>query len=422
MSLKGDIKELLEADVIDTEIAARINRYYASKESSSTSRLFLIFGILGAILVGLGVVLIIAHNWDDLPKFVKTIFAFLPLLIGQIIGIYVLLKKRENIAWREGVAIVIFFSVGACIALISQIYQISGDLSGYLLTWSVLVLPLIYVLRSSVASMLFLCWITYYVCEASYWQYPSEQSWIYWVLILAMVPHYIGLIRSRPDSNFTIVHHWLVPLSLVISLGTVAGSSEELMSVAYFSLFGLFYGFGQLALIEGRNLFRNSYSILGALGMIIMLMIYSFDWFWKELYRDQFSVLTTLFSIEMLAALVITGLALWIWVKRKMPVNPLDIAFMAFFLIFVCGTFTPLAMVLVNLLIFIIGISIIKKGTNQNHLGLINFGLTIIAALIVCRFFDSNLSFVIRGVMFVLVGLGFFGVNYWAIKKRTADE
>jgi len=38
--------------------------------------------------------------------------------------------------------------------------------------------------------------------------------------------------------------------------------------------------------------------------------------------------------------------------------------------------------------------------------------------LIICRFFDTNLSFVLRGLLFVLVGLGFFAMNYWMIRKR----
>ncbi|MFT5306512.1 MAG: hypothetical protein ACI89M_002038, partial [Chitinophagales bacterium] len=42
-------------------------------------------------------------------------------------------------------------------------------------------------------------------------------------------------------------------------------------------------------------------------------------------------------------------------------------------------------------------------------------------ALVACRFFDSNLSFVFRGLLFILVGLGFFFVNYWMINRRKSD-
>jgi hypothetical protein len=42
--------------------------------------------------------------------------------------------------------------------------------------------------------------------------------------------------------------------------------------------------------------------------------------------------------------------------------------------------------------------------------------------LAVCRFFDTDLSFIIRGLLFVTVGIGFFATNYWMIKKRKANE
>ena len=39
-----------------------------------------------------------------------------------------------------------------------------------------------------------------------------------------------------------------------------------------------------------------------------------------------------------------------------------------------------------------------------------------------CRFFDTNMSFVIRGLLFVAVGVGFFITNYVMLKKQKARE
>ena len=62
-------------------------------------------------------------------------------------------------------------------------------------------------------------------------------------------------------------------------------------------------------------------------------------------------------------------------------------------------------------------IGTIYKGSEQNHLGIVNYGLLIIAALIICRFFDTDISFVLRGVIFLLMGIGFILTNVWIIKK-----
>ena len=84
MSISKDIFELLEANVISEETAEKIREYYQIKKEDSTNKLFIVFGILGALLVGLGLILIIAHNWDELSRTTKIIFAFLPLIVGQV--------------------------------------------------------------------------------------------------------------------------------------------------------------------------------------------------------------------------------------------------------------------------------------------------------------------------------------------------
>ena len=78
-----ELPDLIEAQVITEETAQRIKDYYDHQPGQSANRLFIVFGILGRLLVGMGIVLIIAHNWDNLPKIAKLAVGFLPLLIGQ---------------------------------------------------------------------------------------------------------------------------------------------------------------------------------------------------------------------------------------------------------------------------------------------------------------------------------------------------
>lgn len=55
MNIQKDISELIKAEIIDEMTAARILEYYKTKKDSSTKWLFAIFGVLGAILMGLGI-------------------------------------------------------------------------------------------------------------------------------------------------------------------------------------------------------------------------------------------------------------------------------------------------------------------------------------------------------------------------------
>lgn len=428
MSILKELDELISNQIITKETAQNIESYFNLKKSNSSNKLFIVFGILGAILVGLGIILILAHNWDNLSTPIKTTLAFFPLVIGQIICGYTLLKKPESITWRESSSAFLFFAVGSSMALISQIYNIPGNISTFTLTWMLLCLPLVYLLNSSVTSLLYLIGITYYACEIGYWGYPREESITYWLLLIGILPHYYKLFTKRPESNFMIFHSWFIPLSITICLGTVAINYSELLFIAYFSLFGIFSFLGDSSFFQNKNLRNNSYKIIGSLGTIIALLIVSFNWYWEDLINLDLQFNSINDFAEIIASIILSSVALWLFIKHfkssYFKKNTLiEIVFIIFILTFLIGLANSvLPKIIINLLIFGIGILNIRKGTQQNHLGILNYGLLIITTLVICRFFDTDLSFVLRGLLFVAVGIGFFAANYWLLKKRKTNE
>lgn len=422
-----DIPELVKAGVISEETADKIRAFYQAKEGQSNHRLFIVFGVLGAILVGLGMVLIIAHNWDELSRMTKTGLAFLPLFLGQGLCGYVLLRKQDSVAWRESATAFLFFAVGAIISLISQIYNVPGNISSFLLTWMLLCLPLVYVMKSSIASLLYLIGITSYAVETGYWSYPYSESYLYWLLLLTILPHYYLLYKEKPQSNFMIFHNWLIPLSVIITLGTVANGLGEFMFIAYISLFGLIYLIGELDFFTKQRPRSNGYKILGFLGTIILLLILSFSEFWEDLRGEDFSFNAVISSPEFLASAILSLsaaglLSLQLKNKSLKDIKPIALVFILFIIIFMIGLSSSLSVVLINLLVFAIGILTIREGAKLDSLGILNYGLLIITALVVSRFFDTDLSFVIRGALFVSVGIGFFATNYWMLKKRKPND
>src|SRR4051812_41803168 len=106
------LPELLHAGVIDNVTADRIKTHYENQDDNSPNRLLIVFGILGGLLVGLGIVLILAHNWDDLSRTMKVVIGFVPLLTGQVLTGILLFRGVENRTWREGVAAFLICSIG----------------------------------------------------------------------------------------------------------------------------------------------------------------------------------------------------------------------------------------------------------------------------------------------------------------------
>ena len=428
MSLLKDLDELVTANILSKEKADEIRTFFEEKKNGNPKLLYIVFGILGAILVGMGIILMIAHNWDNLSKSFKTFLSLLPLIIGQSMCGYSLIKKTGNSAWKESSSAFLFFAIGAGISLVSQIYHIPGDLSSYLFTWSLLALPIVYVMNSSTTSLLFIVIITYYAVNRGYWNYPNEHTHYYWLLLLMILPHYFRIYRKKPLGNFMTFHNWIVPLSLVIVLGTTSDNYGQLISVGYMSMFGLFYLIANLDFFKTQKNGRQGYRFFGSFGSILVLLILSFKWFWLDLQNKDYLTLEIFASQEIIISALFTLSALFLWYRLKpykqknFIYTPLSSSFLVFVFVFFLGLFSSIAVIIINLLILAIGILTIIRGAKLNHLGIMNYGLLIITALVICRFFDTELTFVIRGLMFLAVGVGFFLANYLTIKKRMKNE
>jgi hypothetical protein len=51
------------------------------------------------------------------------------------------------------------------------------------------------------------------------------------------------------------------------------------------------------------------------------------------------------------------------------------------------------------------------------ELGTANRGLFAVAAFLIARFFDTDISFLVRGLVFVALGAGCFVVNVWLMRR-----
>ena len=418
--LINDLQELLDHNIISDTVASDVTSYYKSKTDEQPNRLFTVFGVLGSALVGLGVILILAHNWDDFSKGVKTSFAFLPLLIGQIVSGYCILKKKNH-TWKESAGTFLFFAIGASIALVSQIYNIPGDLSGYLLMWTLLGLPLIYVLSSKTVAMLTLVFATYYACVLGYkFDYGDKEPWLYLIILFATLPFYINVLKRSPKANTTSIFNWLYALSLTIVLGTFISSNWSLGFLMYAMLFGVFYNLGKIGVFNNQPLRRNSFVLLGSLGTVVLLLVLSFNMIWKEMVHESI----VFNSFEMLASvfLCICAIGLLFYSRKNaenLKFNLFQYAFVLFAIVFVIGQANyGLGAILTNILVLSLGVFAVKIGADSFRFSILNYGLLIITAMIVCRFFDTDMSFVLRGLLFVAVGLGFFLTNYIMLKKQ----
>ena len=273
-------------------------------------------------------------------------------------------------------------------------------------------------------SLLFIAGITSYGMMVGYdnWQ-EKEINW-YWLLLVLLLPYYYLINRDKPNSGFTIFHHLFIPVSVAMLLGTLLNNDEIWLIPTYISLFGVIYLFGHSPWIKQDRYTFNGYQLVGALGTVFLLLALSFHAFWKSLLKD-YEQIESLFAGNawlIIAVLVIAGIGLLIQQQLRGQLSlhqPMKFVFLAFLVIFFIGLNGAVApVVMINLLALIIGIYYIHWGTRDNSLTLTNYGLLIISLLIICRFFDTNISFVVRGLLFIAIGIGFFLANYRLVQQR----
>ncbi|MCB0762504.1 MAG: DUF2157 domain-containing protein [Flavobacteriales bacterium] len=419
-SLLKNLEELVQDEVITSETADKITKWYADQHPPREARLLAIFGVIGAILIGLGLILIVAHNWDAFPRGVKTVWAFVPLILGLAGSAYTLLKRPESVAMRESSGSFTILAVGVAISLVSQIYNIEGDLAGFLLTWCLIALPLVYALKSNVGALLYIAGITWYGGEVAY-DYPSRIPWLYLPLLCGIIPYYINEVLHRSKENGTTFLHWFVVASAVYMLPGFHGEFE-LLPLAYAALFGVLWQIGALPAMHKLYLVRNPYRIVGALGTTVMLIICSFKAIWS---REMFEALSDYSVISALVLLVgMAGIVLYRRQKgEEIQSDPMTWIPPALVLMLPLSAVSDVvSAIVVNLITVGWGIYMILHGTARNHLGWLNFGLVTIAVLIVARFFDMNISYVLRGLLFVGVGVAFLLFNYRLIQQRKKQS
>ena len=112
--------------------------------------LSVVFAVLGSLLLSVGVAVVFVQGWQEFPDLFKKLLSFIPLLIGQGLGVFAVVKKRNSIPWREGVSIAWCLGFAATLALAESMFALRLSFEECLLADALMILP-IFILLDAVA-------------------------------------------------------------------------------------------------------------------------------------------------------------------------------------------------------------------------------------------------------------------------------
>lgn len=130
--VRVDIARWQQAGLIDAPTADSLARDIEANERKSLS-FGSILAMMAALLFGAAILIFVAANWDTVPRLARVLALFAVIVGGYIGG--AVLKTRDHAAIGEALWIVAAAAFGGSIALIGQMYHLSGDEASALVTW-----------------------------------------------------------------------------------------------------------------------------------------------------------------------------------------------------------------------------------------------------------------------------------------------
>lgn len=433
--LRAELPQLVASGVLSAETAEALERHYASKPPDEPRRTgFILSAILGSLLVGAGIILLVAHNWDFLSRPIRCGIAFAPLVLSQALAIFVLLRRNASAPWRESAAILNVAAIGTAIALVSQTYQIQGDFARFILVWMLLAIPVVYLFQTSTG-------LSAYFIGAMVWVLSSKTGdffgtkpndlWV-WPLLFLGLPAFIALLRQNRNGYGTL----LAATSLVLAAAFALGQTDEIGARSFWRC--SFAAFWTVVYLVGVGFFKDwrprrahPFVLIGWIAILSLTIFLSFQDTWRtHLWQSAVDAVPRHFPDALAAGIqiawVLAALLLGAWTVWKEYGTGLNLAPAAFAPIVLVAwglvkrTKNPLApSLLLNFFGLALGIFTLLRGVRAGRIYEANLGMLIIAALAIARFFDSDFEFVVRGVAFIIIGLGFLVTNLVVFKRRA---
>jgi uncharacterized membrane protein len=387
--LQTEIQTWKQLGTITAEQAEVILGHYVVV-SPLYGRLIVILVTLGAILAGVGVIIFVSANWQEIPRIGKIVLLLVLVIAAYLAGYWL---KYEKDFPRAGAAIIFVGAMifGAALFLIGQQYHMPVDDPKLLTWWWVGVLPVAYFTRSKA------------------------------VLTLAILAA-LGGLGYKTGS-------WLEGIS-----------NSQYAFFAFYLLLGLaLYSIGSVhSRYQRTKYYTPRYQIFGLLVILIILYIVSFKGVYNEstLATWYFSELPLGFVItfHIAAGVAIAG-AIWGFIidvnQRKTSgaqtgdlagiIIIIALAYTAIYLPFS----SPVSYAIVFNLLLLAGIlGLIFLGYFQGTGYLVNIALVFFGLLVIGRYFDFTWDLLPRSVFFIVGGLLLLGVGILLerLRRRTLRQ
>lgn len=424
MSNKRIVREIGKwesEDIITSELAELLRGRYESK--NGRKMLTVILSVIGSVLVGAGVILIVASNWNKIPLVPKTILSFLPLAAAQALGVFTYCKKKGSLVWREGVAVLWAAGVFASLAMIGQSFHLANDLAVYLVSAGLLTLPVVFVLDAVSPLVVYF----YAVIHGGTLLLTDNASAPYLLALAALTAAglvYAVLGRKKTDVR-SLYAKWCSVIAGTVTLAIIGiALGEELALCLLGMLFVCFY-----VSAPRDSGAENPFRFFGVLGTVVISVVTALmSSPYTYLYSGEFTfdlgmlLFTALFAMMLIYSVISALRHLRKSVSGMLFASAGALVSVLSFSASLLSLGGTLLAIVFSAAAFALGIGLIVRGAGEGSLKLTNLGLVTVFFMIAYWFFNMISSTLLNGIIFILFGGAILFVNVRLIKKSRAHE
>jgi uncharacterized membrane protein len=421
--LSSELDRWTAEKIISAEQAARIRALYPEPVAGLSWGLIVFFG-LGAVIGGLGIVLLLAYNWDDIPKFGKLALIFALTAAAHAGG----LRLRARGGWLaqlgEAISLLGTMMFGAGIWLVAQIYHIDEHFPNGFLIWAIGALAMAWALESIaqavLATVLFAIWGG---TEALRFHSPAGMSAL--AIVIGIAPLFWRRRSALLLATIIAALYWLMLINAAHWSGTAGVFGNA------FALAVLLIALAKLIGGEFGHRCRGVLEFFGWSGFILCAYILSFDGAVRGalhwIYRPDGGVAALVYRwlLFLLAA------AAWGWLatrarqgERAVPreewLCPIALLYAQGLGLFERAEAGFVAVVF-NLVCLALAAAWMVRGCREGRLRPTVVGSLLLSAVLLARYFDLFDSLALRGVAFLILGGVLFAEGFYYRKLRRAE-
>jgi uncharacterized membrane protein len=427
--LLSEIDKWKYEGLVSAEQAAALRSRYPEDEGGAPWGL-LLFASAASVAIGLGIILLIAYNWDKIPKFGK-----LGLVLGALGAAHGSgARFLRSTDWKrhlgEALCLLGTIAFGAGIFLVAQIYHIDEHFPDGFFIWACGALAFAWALDSVpqalAATVLFTVW-----SGADIIRFERPVHWAFAWILLGVGPMAWRL-RSAPLLVFVLASTNLVLIFTVFRFGSTTDAISAL-----FAFGALLVAAAKITRQAGGRLSELSsvFGFFGYAGVILCAYFLSFElrfhnYIWSyEVPIDgilvKFAYSWTLFSLSVVAWLLAGLQSARAGTVARHPADWIvPLSTVLTFALFYGGSASlrSIGGHTYSLVLLVIAVSWMWRGSRSASVRNAVLGSVLLAVLIIARYFDLFDSLASRGGAFLALGMIFIAEAAYFRKNRARAQ